>query len=185
MICDSFERLAFTFLGPLSIRDMQERKLIVLLACDRGCDTGIHTAGHETDGEFRSINRFEIFGCEFLRAAHYTPRTSGPQMYLCSCNCIRTFKPLPAIQFARFSRFTCPHAGEIRTAFARVSRSFSRITCFAYVQSPSSAMTNFTSSLSGRRRSRLDQSFLASSPEAGHFISSITLARGSKPAVET
>src|ERR1044072_5599208 len=133
MICDRFERLAFTCLGSLSIRDVQECEFVVFVLCDCGGDTGVHPTGDKADGDLRAgfFRCFENFGCEFLSAAHQTPRTSGPQMYLCSCNCIRTFKPLAAIQLAISSRFTCPHAGEIRTAFARVSSSLSRITRLA------------------------------------------------------
>src|SRR5207237_2840954 len=150
---------------------MQKREVVVFFASDCGSDAGIHSAGDETDGELWSIAlaRFDRFGCEFLRAAHQTPCTSGPQMYLCSCNCMRTFNPLPAIQFASSSRFTCPHAGEIRTALARVSSLCSAITFFAYCQSPSSAITNLTSSLSPRMRSRLDQSSRDASPGAGRL----------------
>src|SRR6185369_1040646 len=57
----------------------------------------------------------------------HTPFVSGPQMYLCSCNCMRTFRPLAAIQSASCCRSTCPQAGEIRTAFVRISRSLSSI----------------------------------------------------------
>src|ERR1044071_9387666 len=134
MIGERFKGLAFTFLCALPVRDVQERELIVFFVGNRGRDARIHAARDETDGELWSIvfdSRLELFSFDFLRAAHHTPLTSGPQMYLCSCNCMRTLSPLLAIQSASCCRSTCPQAGEIRTAFVRVSRFCSLIRFFA------------------------------------------------------
>src|SRR5687768_2520499 len=187
MIGDRFESFALSLLGSLTISHVQKRKPFVLGVGDRGGNARVHATGDEADREWWLLGVFDVNNlcCQFFRAAHQTPFTSGPHMYLCSCNCMRTFKPLAAIQVASCSRSICPHAGEIRTAYARACRSYSSITLLAYSQSPSSATTNLTSSRSARRRSRLDQSWRASSPDAGHLMSRITLARGSKPAVET
>src|SRR5688572_18356912 len=187
MIRNGFEGFALSSLGTLTIGDVEKRERVILFVGDGGSDARIHATGNETDREPWLLDVVEVddLCCQFLRAAHQTPFTSGPRMYLCSCNCMRTFNPLAAIQVASCSRSICPHAGEIRTAYARACRSYSSITLLAYSQSPSSATTNLTSSRSARRRSRLDQSWRASSPDAGHLMSRITLARGSKPAVET
>src|ERR1044071_7556677 len=127
MICERFECFAFAFLGALTVRDVQKRKLVVFFVRDCGRDAGVHAARDETDRELWSIQllQLEDFSLDFLRTAHQTPLTSGPQMYLCSCNCMRTFIPLPATQSASVFRSTCPQAGEINTALVRASRSCS------------------------------------------------------------
>src|SRR5215211_5636133 len=134
MIRECFKRFAFTFLSPLAVRNVQKRKLVVFFVSDCGSDARVHTAGNETDGELWSIvvdDRLELFSFDFCRAAHQTPFTSGPQMYLCSCNCMRTFKPLPATQSASACRSTKPQAGDIRTALVRDCSSCFSITFFA------------------------------------------------------
>src|SRR6185436_9614037 len=133
MIRQRLERLAFAFFSALTVRDMQKREFFVFFVSDRGGDARVHAAGHETDGELWSnrLLALEHFSGHFFRAAHQTPLTSGPQIYLCSCNCIRTCKPLLATQSASCCRSTKPHAGEISTATARFSRSYFSITLFA------------------------------------------------------
>src|SRR5687768_3343808 len=109
MVRDCFERFAFSFLRALSVTDVQKRQLVVLLASDRRRDAGVHAAGDETDRKSRSfaVFFFDNFSRDLFRTAHQTPFTSGPQMYLCSCNCMRTFKPLAAIQFASCCKSIC------------------------------------------------------------------------------
>src|SRR5215213_4151954 len=124
---------AFAFLGALTVRDVQKREFIVFVVSDCGCDARVHAAGHETDRELWSNCLFglEHFSGYFFGAAHQTPLTSGPQIYLWSCNCMRTFRPLPVIQFASCCKSTKPHAGEISTACDRFSRSYFSMTLFA------------------------------------------------------
>src|SRR5690242_4743344 len=129
MIRQSFKCLTLAFLSTLPVRDVQESQLIVFFVRDRGSDAGIHAARDETDGELWTTvcdgRCFEFFSLDINGTAHYTPLTSGPQMYLCSCNCMWILRPLAAIQSASCCRSTCPQAGEIRSALVRASRSFS------------------------------------------------------------
>src|SRR6476619_3540152 len=121
MIRQCLEGFAFAFLSALTVRDVQKRERVVLFVSDCGGDARVHAAGDETDRELWSnrLFRLEHFSGHFFRAAHQTPLTSGPQIYLCSCNCMRTFRPLPVIQFASCCKSTIPHAGEIKTACVR------------------------------------------------------------------
>src|SRR5690349_14004568 len=133
MIGKCFECLALASLSSLAVRDVQKRELVVLVVCDRGGNARIHAARDETDRQrgalisrkvgFRPILFLLFFNLRnnLFGAAHHTPCTFGPQMYLCSCNCIRTSSPLAAIQFANCCRSIPSQTGEIRIACARVS----------------------------------------------------------------
>src|SRR5919205_1616604 len=172
------ERAPLARLRALPVGDVEECQLLVLLARDRRRYARVHPARDEADGERPDLiilikGRLVrlVFVDELLvarRAAHQTPCTSGPQMYLCSCNCILTFlKPLCETRSASSLKSVSPHTGEIRTARARLSSPCSSTTRRANSQSARSCTTNLTSSRSARSRARFGQWLRSASPDAG------------------